>query len=199
MIRVPVFLRLFRAQATFGQGTPNCAFLSIKYPVFVDPYSESSQGDDVHQGLVATATVLLPRVKAKLYVSFILDTDTFWGWPAAIGNVDCTIKKAYGPEIEFFPFVILWHWLSEWMRLVFRRSVQLSYSACQRQCPTTIMLASWMPASKPPWIIRPSNDNLCLFLYDLVINNWWISLYLYRDRFIHTYSIYYNVESKEQA
>jgi len=74
------------------------AFLSIKYPVSVDPQPPRDNGDI--QGLTATATVLLPRVKAKLYVSFILDTDTFWAWPTSIGSVDCKIKKAYGPDID---------------------------------------------------------------------------------------------------
>lgn len=55
------------------------------------------------QGLVATATVLLPSVKAKLFVSFILDADTLWAWPMSIGNVDCQVKKAYGPDIEYVP------------------------------------------------------------------------------------------------
>ncbi|KAH9982703.1 Spc7 kinetochore protein-domain-containing protein [Lactifluus volemus] len=73
-------------------------FLSIKYPVSLDPYPP--RGDDDHHGLQATATVLLPSVKAKLYVSFILDADTFWGWPMTIGNVDCEIKKSYGPDID---------------------------------------------------------------------------------------------------
>jgi len=42
----------------------------------------------------------LPSVKAKLYVSFVLDIDTLWSWPTSIGNVDCRIKKAYGPEVD---------------------------------------------------------------------------------------------------
>jgi hypothetical protein len=77
------------------------AFLSIKYPVSVDPRPPRGNGD--LQGLVATATVLLPSVKVKLFVSFILDADTLWTWPMSIGNVDCQIKKAYGPEIEYAP------------------------------------------------------------------------------------------------
>ncbi|KAI0257325.1 Spc7 kinetochore protein-domain-containing protein [Lactifluus subvellereus] len=74
------------------------AFLSIKYPVSVDPHPPRSDGD--LQGLVATATVLLPSVKAKLYVSFVLDTDTLWAWPTSIGNIDCKIEKAYGPDVD---------------------------------------------------------------------------------------------------
>ncbi|KAI9444980.1 Spc7 kinetochore protein-domain-containing protein [Lactarius indigo] len=73
-------------------------FLSIKYPVTVE--AQPLRNDGQHQGLVATATVLLPSVRAKLYVSFVLNTDTFWGWPSSIGNVDCRIKKAYGPEVD---------------------------------------------------------------------------------------------------
>jgi kinetochore protein Spc7/SPC105 len=73
-------------------------FLSIKYPVSVDPQPPRDNGD--LQGLVATATVLLPSVKAKLFVSFILDNDTLWAWPTSISDVDCKIKKAYGPDVE---------------------------------------------------------------------------------------------------
>jgi hypothetical protein len=76
------------------------AFLSIKYPVSVDPDPEPLRGNGDLQGLVATATVILPSVKGKIFVSFILDNDTLWAWPASIGNVDCKIKKAYGPDIE---------------------------------------------------------------------------------------------------
>ena len=45
--------------------------------------------------------VLLPSVKAKLYISFVFDIDTLWRWPSSIGNVDCRIKKAYGAEVEY--------------------------------------------------------------------------------------------------
>jgi hypothetical protein len=69
--------------------------------VSVDPQPPQGNGD--LQGLVATATVLLPSVQAKLFVSFILDADTLWAWPMSIGNVDCQIKKAYGPDIEYVP------------------------------------------------------------------------------------------------
>lgn len=65
----------------------------------VDPQPLEGNGD--LEGLVATATVLLPSVKAKLFVSFILDSDTLWAWPMSIGNVDCEIRKAYGPEMEY--------------------------------------------------------------------------------------------------
>ena len=67
----------------------------------VDPQPPRGNGD--LQGLVATATVLLPSVEAKLFVSFILDANTLWAWPMSIGNVDCRIKKAYGPDIEYVP------------------------------------------------------------------------------------------------
>jgi hypothetical protein len=74
-------------------------YLSIKYPVSVDPQQPPLGNGDL-QGIVATATVLLHSVKAKILVSFILDNDTLWAWPASIGNVDCKIKKSYGPDIE---------------------------------------------------------------------------------------------------
>jgi hypothetical protein len=45
--------------------------------------------------------VLLPSIKAKIFVSFVLDVDTLWRWPSSIGNVDCRIKQAYGPEVEY--------------------------------------------------------------------------------------------------
>jgi len=67
--------------------------------VSVDP-EQPPRGNGDLQGIVATATVLLHNVKAKISVSFILDNDTLWAWPASIGNVDCKIKKSYGPDIE---------------------------------------------------------------------------------------------------
>ncbi|KAI0308028.1 Spc7 kinetochore protein-domain-containing protein [Multifurca ochricompacta] len=74
------------------------SFLSIKYPVSVYPQLSGVDGD--LDGLIVTATILLPSSKAKLYVSFVLDTDTLWAWPTSIRNVGCKIKKAYGPDID---------------------------------------------------------------------------------------------------
>ncbi|KAI9511777.1 Spc7 kinetochore protein-domain-containing protein [Russula earlei] len=73
-------------------------FLSIKYPVSVTP--QPPRGNSDLQGLVTTATVLLASVKAKLYVSFILNNDVLWAWPSSIANVDCEIEKSYGPDID---------------------------------------------------------------------------------------------------
>ncbi|KAI0274874.1 Spc7 kinetochore protein-domain-containing protein [Gloeopeniophorella convolvens] len=73
-------------------------FLSIKYPITVE--AQPPRGDGETPGLVTTATVLLPSVKAKLLVSFLLDTDTLWEWPMTIGRVDCRVRKAYGPDFD---------------------------------------------------------------------------------------------------
>jgi len=98
--------------------------LSTKYPLSV-----SRQGDGDILELVAKASVLLPSVEAKIDISFIFDTDTFWSWPSTIGSVGCTVEKAYGPDIEYAllrKFVILL--TNSWACLVLRKSAMLCFS-----------------------------------------------------------------------
>ncbi|KAJ3860127.1 Spc7 kinetochore protein-domain-containing protein [Lentinula novae-zelandiae] len=65
--------------------------LSIKYPVTIEPretkrFSEFS----------ARAMVLFPAKKAKAYISFVFDLDTFSRWPASIGSLRWEVRKGYG-------------------------------------------------------------------------------------------------------
>ncbi|KAI0067956.1 hypothetical protein BV25DRAFT_895566 [Artomyces pyxidatus] len=69
-------------------------FLVIKYPLTVEPLPAPATG------AIATATVLLSRVRAKIYVSFVLDAETLWDWPMSIGSIQCQVRKAYGPAVD---------------------------------------------------------------------------------------------------
>ncbi|KAJ3815669.1 Spc7 kinetochore protein-domain-containing protein [Lentinula aff. lateritia] len=65
--------------------------LSIKYPVTIEPretkrFSEFS----------ARAMVLFPAKKAKAYISFVFDLDTFSRWPASTGSLRWEVRKGYG-------------------------------------------------------------------------------------------------------
>ncbi|KAJ3825277.1 Spc7 kinetochore protein-domain-containing protein [Lentinula raphanica] len=67
--------------------------LSMKYPVEIEtreipgrPFSEFS----------ARAMVLFPTKKAKAYVSFVFDTDSFSRWPASIRSLRWEVEVCYG-------------------------------------------------------------------------------------------------------
>ena len=67
-------------------------FLGIKYPLQVEGVTD----EHGHDYLRATATVMLPRVKGKTYISFILDKDTFTRWPLSVRGLKVDAKVAYG-------------------------------------------------------------------------------------------------------
>lgn len=44
----------------------------------------------------ATATVMFPSAKAKAFVSFIFEADTFYSWPMKINSLRSEVKIVYG-------------------------------------------------------------------------------------------------------
>ncbi|KAI0757336.1 hypothetical protein C8Q80DRAFT_94776 [Daedaleopsis nitida] len=70
-------------------------FLAIKYPLQVDGITDE-HGDEY---LKATATVMLPGIKGKAFISFILDKDTYTRWPLSMQNLKVDVNVAYG-EIQ---------------------------------------------------------------------------------------------------
>ncbi|RPD81656.1 hypothetical protein L226DRAFT_555808 [Lentinus tigrinus ALCF2SS1-7] len=67
-------------------------FLAIKYPLVV----ESVADDHGRPYLKATATIMLPRIKGKTLISFILDKDTYTRWPMSVHGLKVDAKVAYG-------------------------------------------------------------------------------------------------------
>ncbi|KLO20428.1 Spc7-domain-containing protein [Schizopora paradoxa] len=73
-------------------------FLSIKYPLVLEPLS--SQTDC--QGFKARATLLFQKQRAKATVSFIFNEELLARWPFKIRALECQVKVAYGavdPEL----------------------------------------------------------------------------------------------------
>lgn len=68
--------------------------VAIKYPLSVEITPPAHDGTS---GFIAVATIIFPNVKAKAFVSFILDMKTFSSWPMSIGAINCEVQVAYGP------------------------------------------------------------------------------------------------------
>ncbi|KAF9072774.1 Spc7 kinetochore protein-domain-containing protein [Rhodocollybia butyracea] len=64
--------------------------LSIKYPVEIEPRRQFSE-------FAARTMVLFPRKKAKVYISFIFNSETFACWPLSIGSLRWEVEVGYGP------------------------------------------------------------------------------------------------------
>lgn len=67
-------------------------FLAIKYPLAV----EAVVDDHEQEYLKATATVMLPSIKGKTFISFISDKDTYTRWPLSVHGLKVDVKVAYG-------------------------------------------------------------------------------------------------------
>ncbi|KAJ3923135.1 Spc7 kinetochore protein-domain-containing protein [Lentinula edodes] len=67
--------------------------LSIKYPVTIEPRETPKQP---FSEFSARAMVLFPAKKAKAYISFVFDLDTFSRWPASVGSLRWEVRKGYG-------------------------------------------------------------------------------------------------------
>ncbi|KAJ3875841.1 Spc7 kinetochore protein-domain-containing protein [Lentinula edodes] len=67
--------------------------LSIKYPVTIEPRETPKKP---FSEFSARAMVLFPAKKAKAYISFVFDLDTFSRWPACIGSLRWEVRKGYG-------------------------------------------------------------------------------------------------------
>jgi kinetochore protein Spc7/SPC105 len=55
-------------------------------------------------GFNAMATIIFPNIKAKAYISFCLDSETFSSWPMLIGATKCQVEVVYGP----IQYVLTW-------------------------------------------------------------------------------------------
>lgn len=67
--------------------------LTIKYPVEIEI---PQPPQDSPTGFKAKATVLFPSVKAKAFISFVFNPETFCSWPMSIASLGCEVKVAYG-------------------------------------------------------------------------------------------------------
>jgi hypothetical protein len=47
----------------------------------------------------ATAMIIFLNIKAKVFVCFKLNLDTFSSWPMSISATKCKVEAAYGPII----------------------------------------------------------------------------------------------------
>jgi len=81
--------------SSFAQLRTQLTFLAIKYPLAIAPLPGGA-------GLVATATVLLPALRAKALVAYALDADTLVRWPRSVAAVACSVRIAYG-SVECVP------------------------------------------------------------------------------------------------
>ena len=68
-------------------------FLAIKYPLNVQGVTDDDHGQDY---LKATATIMLPVVKGKALITFLLDKDTYTRWPLSIQGLKVDAQVAYG-------------------------------------------------------------------------------------------------------
>jgi hypothetical protein len=68
--------------------------VAIKYPLSIEITQPAQTGT---AGFKAIATIMLPNIEAKAFVSFILDTATFSSWPMSIGATKCEVEVVYGP------------------------------------------------------------------------------------------------------
>jgi hypothetical protein len=68
--------------------------VAIKYPLSIET---TPLAQDSTPAFKATATVVFPNIKAKAYISFIFDLETFSSWPMSIASTKCEAKVAYGP------------------------------------------------------------------------------------------------------
>ncbi|KAJ4485552.1 Spc7 kinetochore protein-domain-containing protein [Lentinula aciculospora] len=67
--------------------------LSIKYPVEIEP--RETPGNPFSK-FSAKALVIFPAKKAKAYISFVFDQDTFSRWPASVGSLQWEVRMGYG-------------------------------------------------------------------------------------------------------
>ncbi|KAJ3993782.1 Spc7 kinetochore protein-domain-containing protein [Lentinula boryana] len=88
-----IIQRLANFWASTTQVRAQIHQLSMKYPVEIEsretpekPFSEFS----------AQAMVLFPTKKAKAYISFVFDLDTFSRWPSSINSLRWEVRTGYG-------------------------------------------------------------------------------------------------------
>ncbi|KIK70415.1 hypothetical protein GYMLUDRAFT_65648 [Collybiopsis luxurians FD-317 M1] len=71
--------------------------LSIKYPVEID---SRHTPDKPFTEFAVRTMVLFPAKKAKAYISFVFDLDTFSQWPVSVGSLRWEVRIGYGPIDE---------------------------------------------------------------------------------------------------
>ena len=62
--------------------------------------------DHGHEYLKVTATAVLPSIKGKAFVSFILDRNTYTHWPLSMQGLKVDVKVAYG-DVQYVPILII--------------------------------------------------------------------------------------------
>jgi len=67
--------------------------LAVRYPVSVEAVEECG---DTTPGFKAVTSVLFSKFKAKAFVKFIFDADTFSNWPMSLASTQCEVEVAYG-------------------------------------------------------------------------------------------------------
>lgn len=83
--------RLSDYWSSCAQVRSQLKLVAIKYPVSIETTRDTTPA------FKATATMVFPNIKAKAYISFILDLETFSSWPMSIASTKCEAKVAYGP------------------------------------------------------------------------------------------------------
>lgn len=66
--------------------------MAIKYPLEI----KLPKSSDTESGFKVVAAVLFPLQKAKAFVSFDFDIETFACWPMSVRSVRCEVEVAYG-------------------------------------------------------------------------------------------------------
>ena len=94
-----VVQRLGDYWASCAQLRSQLKLVAIKYPLSVEIPPPAQDGTS---GFNAIATIIFPNVKAKAFVSFKLDLDTFSSWPMSIRATKCEAEAAYGPIERVF-------------------------------------------------------------------------------------------------
>jgi len=63
--------------------------LAVKYPISIGIIEE-------RDAFKVTTSVLFSKSKAKAFVNFIFDVETFSNWPMSLGSMRCEVEVAYG-------------------------------------------------------------------------------------------------------
>jgi len=89
-----VVQRLGDYWASCAQLRSQLKLVAIKYPLSVEITPPAQDGTS---GFNTIATIIFPNVKAKAFVSFKFDLETFSSWPMSISATKCEVEVAYGP------------------------------------------------------------------------------------------------------
>ena len=93
LVRTSAVERLSDFWSSCAQLRSQLTFLAIKYPLSVGLTTD----DEGQEYLMVTVTVMLPGVKGKALISFLLDKDTYTRWPMSVHGLKSHVEVAYGP------------------------------------------------------------------------------------------------------